>query len=93
MIDRGKHNDGNPLLGFVRQEKPHTVDEEELMKRSEKKAKSSGENYSGDSTRPISYEDVYEDGVQKEVPGKTQSYKQSLLSDRVGPDYLVARLK
>ncbi|WJX25403.1 hypothetical protein P8452_14446 [Trifolium repens] len=55
--------------------------EEDQLIRSEKKAKNSGGNYSGESTMPISYEDVYDDVLPKDIPDKMLSYKQSLLGD------------
>ncbi|KAK2384819.1 zinc ion binding / nucleic acid binding protein [Trifolium repens] len=80
MIDRNTPPDGNPLLGFVRQKEPLMTEEDQLI-RSEKKAKNSGESYTGESTMPISYDDVYDDVLPKDIPDKTLSYKQSLLGD------------
>ncbi|MCI22775.1 hypothetical protein A2U01_0043951, partial [Trifolium medium] len=53
--------------------------EEDRMKRSEKKAKSNGEQFSGGSSMPVSYADLYDNVGQNMNVDKTMSYKQTLL--------------
>jgi hypothetical protein len=81
MIDRHKPNDGNPLLGFVGPGNQPMAAEEERMKRSEKKVKSNGEQFSGESSMPVSYADLYQNNRHNVTAENAMSYKQTLLGE------------
>jgi hypothetical protein len=49
------------------------------VERSEKKVKRKAAEYTGDSSEPISYADIYESGADTVGENPKQSYKQSLL--------------
>ncbi|WJX16517.1 hypothetical protein P8452_06530 [Trifolium repens] len=51
------------------------------MKRSEKKAKSNGEQFSGESSMPVSYADLYQNSGDNVTADKAMSYKQTLLGE------------
>ncbi|KAK2359196.1 zinc ion binding / nucleic acid binding protein [Trifolium repens] len=74
-------NGGNPLLGFPETDRQLSTEEADQMERSEKKIKRKAAEYTGDSTMPISYADIYDNGGETHGASAKQSYKQSLLGE------------
>jgi hypothetical protein len=74
-------NGGNPLLGFAETGRQLSTEEADQMERSEKKVKLKAAEYTGDSSLPISYADIYDNGSEAQRETVKQSYKQSLLGE------------
>jgi hypothetical protein len=86
MLVRDKQQDENPLLGFTDSRQTLSTEEKDLVERSEKKVKIGGKEYSGDSSRPVSYADIYDtltggqnDAILETDPQRKVTYKQSLI--------------
>ncbi|WJX41490.1 hypothetical protein P8452_28837 [Trifolium repens] len=77
LIKDGKG--GNPLLGFTDAERQLSTEETDQVERSEKKVKRKAPDYTGDSSMPVSYADIYEQAGDVRGEDNRQSYKQSLL--------------
>jgi hypothetical protein len=75
---------GNPLLGFTETDRQLSVEETDQVERSEKKVKRKAADYTGESSMPISYADVYEQGQDANGESAKLSYKQSLLGEDAG---------
>ncbi|KAK2442272.1 zinc ion binding / nucleic acid binding protein [Trifolium repens] len=72
-------NDMNPLLGFIEKGRQLSTEEADQVERSEKKVKIGEGRFTGESTVPISYADIYvADGGVVEKEAARPSYKQSL---------------
>jgi hypothetical protein len=74
-------NGGNPLLGFTEDGKQLSTEETDQVERSEKKVKRKASEYTGESSVPVSYADIYDHGDDAAGETAKQSYKQSLLGD------------
>jgi hypothetical protein len=72
-------NDKNPLLGFIETGRKLSTEEADQVERSEKKVKIGDGKFTGESSGPISYADIYTNegkGAGKDT--SKLSYKQSL---------------
>jgi hypothetical protein len=74
-------NGGNALLGFTEDGKQLSTEETDQVERSEKKVKRKASEYTGESSVPVSYADIYDHGDDAAGETAKQSYKQSLLGD------------
>jgi hypothetical protein len=70
---------GNPLLGSTEADRQLSTEETDQVERSEKKVKRKAADYTGDSSMPISYADIYEQEGDAVGGNPKQSYKHSLL--------------
>jgi hypothetical protein len=77
---------GNPLLGFTETDRQLSVEETNQVERSEKKVKRKATEYTGESSMPVSYADVYEQGQVANGENAKLSYKQSLLGEDAGQE-------
>jgi hypothetical protein len=69
----------NPLLGFIEKGRQLSTEEADQVERSEKKVKIGEGKFTGESSVPISYTDIYAaDGGIVEKEAARPSYKQSL---------------
>ncbi|KAK2417955.1 hypothetical protein QL285_040196 [Trifolium repens] len=69
----------NPLLGFTDTGQPVSTEHPDDGERSEKKVKRKAAEYTGESTMPVSYADIYDQGSDDIEKTPRVSYKQSLL--------------
>ncbi|KAK2391890.1 zinc ion binding / nucleic acid binding protein [Trifolium repens] len=86
MLEKGNVSDHNPLLGFVPIGRKLSTEEQDQVERSEKKIKRSSHEYTGESTVPVSYADLYAEKDDAHGEEGRISYKQSLLGKDDGDE-------